>query len=86
MGALQVAKTHRLRVPQDLAIVGFSNEMFTTLTEPMLSSVDQRCEQMGKTAVQLLQKMLKSGPNRVGPPKPIVLKPKLLVRESSQRR
>ena len=85
VGALQVAKAHRLRVPQDLAIVGFSNEDFATLTEPMLSSVDQRCEQMGKTAVQLLQKMLKSGPNRLGPPKPIVLKPKLLVRESSQR-
>ena len=86
VGALQVAKAHHLRVPQDLAIVGFSNEDFATLTEPMLSSVDQRCEQMGKTAVQLLQKMLKSGPNRLGPPKPIVLKPKLLVRESSQRR
>ena len=86
VGALQAVKAQRLRCPQDVAIVGFSNEVFTTLTEPMLSSVDQRCEQMGKTAVQLLQKMLKSGPNRVGPPKPIVLKPKLLVRESSQRR
>ena len=86
VGALQVVKAQRLRVPEDVAIVGFSNEMFTSLTEPMLSSVDQRCEQMGKTAVQLLQKMLKSGPNRVGPPKPIVLKPKLLVRESSQKR
>ena len=85
VGALQVVKSHRLRVPQDVAIVGFSNEVFASLTEPMLSSVDQRCEQMGKTAVQLLQKMLKSGPGRVGPPKPIVLKPKLLVRESSQR-
>ena len=85
VGALQVAKAHHLRVPQDLAIIGFSNEAFASLTEPMLSSVDQRCEQMGKTAVQLLQKMLKSGPNRLGPPKPVVLKPKLLVRESSQR-
>ena len=86
VGAMQLAKAHRLRVPKDIAFIGFSNELFTTLTEPMLSSVDQRCEQMGKTAVQLLQKMLKSGPNRVGPPKPIVLKPKLLVRESSQRK
>ena len=85
VGALQVVKSHHLRVPQDVAIVGFSNEVFASLTEPMLSSVDQRCEQMGKTAVQLLQKMLKSGPGRVGPPKPIVLKPKLLVRESSSR-
>ena len=85
VGAMQLAKAHRLRVPKDIAFIGFSNELFTTLTEPKLSSLDQRCEQMGKTAVQLLQKMLKSGPNRVGPPKPIVLKPKLLVRESSQR-
>ena len=86
VGALQAVKAQRLRCPQDVAIVGFSNEVFTTLTEPMLSSVDQCCEQMGKTAVQLLQKMLKSGPNRVGPPKSIVLKPKLLVRGSSLRR
>ncbi len=86
IGAVQAAKGQRLRVPQDVAVVGFSNELFTTLTEPNLSSVDQRCEQMGKTAVQLLQKMLKSGPNRLGPPKPIVLKPKLLVRESSSRK
>lgn len=86
VGALQVAKAARLRVPQDVAIVGFSNEVFTQLTEPMLSSVDQRCETMGRTAVQLLQKMLKSGPKSAGPPRPIVLKPKLLVRESSSRR
>ena len=86
VGALQVVKAARLRVPQDVAIVGFSNEVFTQLTEPMLSTVDQRCETMGRTAVQLLQKMLKSGPKTMGPPRPIVLKPKLLVRESSSRR
>lgn len=86
VGALQVVKAAKLRVPQDVAIVGFSNEVFTSLTEPMLSSVDQRCETMGKTAVQLLQKMIKSGPKSAGPPRPIVLKPKLLVRESSSRR
>jgi LacI family transcriptional regulator len=86
VGALQVAKAHRLRVPQDLAIVGFSNETFTTLTEPTLSSVDQRCEQMGRTAVQLLQKLLKSNSRRLAPPRPVVLQPKLLVRGSSERR
>ena len=85
MGALQTAKAHRLRVPQDLAVVGFSNEAFSALTTPTLSSVDQRCEQMGRTAVQLLQKMLKGGANRPEP-RPIVLQPRLLVRESSQRR
>jgi len=85
VGALQVARTHRLRVPQDLAIVGFSNEAFGALTEPMLSTVDQRCEQMGRTAVQQLQKLLKGGPTHPEL-RPVVLKPKLLVRASSQRK
>ena len=86
VGAQQVAKSYRLRVPEDIAIVGFSNEPFTALTEPTLSSVDQGCEHMGKTAVRLLQKMIKNGPERQRAPANIVLKPRLLVRESSQRR
>jgi LacI family transcriptional regulator len=84
-GALQVLKKQRIRVPEDIALVGFSNEVFASLTEPRLSSVDQRCGQMGKTAVRLLQKMLAGNPQRQVAPPSIVLKPKLLVRESSLR-
>ena len=83
VGAMQVAKKHGLRIPGDLAITGFSNEVFTTLTEPTLTSVDQRCEQMGQTAVQLLHKMLTTGKGK-NPPRSVVLKPKVIVRESSQ--
>ena len=82
VGALQVVKKQGLRVPQDLAVAGFSNEVFTALTEPTLTTVDQRCEQMGLTAVQLLQKML-PGSKSKNPPRSIVLKPRLIVRESS---
>ncbi|QHJ07008.1 LacI family DNA-binding transcriptional regulator [Hymenobacter busanensis] len=84
VGAMQVAKERRLRVPDDVAIVGFSNEVFTSLTEPMLSSVDQRCERMGKTAVQLLQGLLDT--RKLRGSRQIMLKPELLVRESSLRR
>ncbi|GAA4376121.1 LacI family DNA-binding transcriptional regulator [Hymenobacter koreensis] len=86
VGAMQTVKAHGLRVPHDMAIAGFSNEVFTTLTEPMLTSVDQHCEQMGKTAVRLLQKMLKSPAENHETPPPIILKPDLLVRESSMRK
>ncbi|RZL00916.1 MAG: LacI family transcriptional regulator, partial [Hymenobacter sp.] len=47
LGALQVLKSEGIRIPQDIALVGFSNEGFTTITEPQLTSVDQRCEEMG---------------------------------------
>ena len=84
--AVQVAKARGLRIPQDLAVAGFSNEAFTTLTEPMLTSVDQGCETMGISAVRLLQKMLGGNPDRMAQPRNVVLKPRLLVRGSSQRR
>jgi LacI family transcriptional regulator len=85
-GAMQVIKAHGLRVPHDVAVAGFSNEAFATLTEPNLTSVDQGCETMGISAVRLLQKMLNPDPNRLMQTSNVVLKPRLLVRESSRRR
>ncbi|TGE22134.1 LacI family transcriptional regulator [Hymenobacter aquaticus] len=84
VGAMQVAKEQGLRVPDDIALVGFSNEAFTELTEPTLTSVDQRSEQMGRTAVRLLLKLL-NRPATASPLKPVVLEPKLIVRDSSVR-
>ncbi|MCB2406345.1 LacI family DNA-binding transcriptional regulator [Hymenobacter lucidus] len=84
VGAMQIVKRRGLRIPQDVALAGFSNELFDSLTEPMLTSVDQRCEEMGRTAVQLLLEMIHEGPQKVQP-RQVVLQPKLLVRESSQR-
>jgi LacI family transcriptional regulator len=87
VGALQVLKKQGRRVPEDVALVGFSNEAFTELTEPQLSSVDQCCGQMGQTAVRSLLQMIQHESKRsAAAPHHIVLKPKLLVRESSRRR
>ena len=85
VGALQVLKKHKRRVPQDVALVGFSNEAFTELTEPQLSSGDQCCGQMGQAAVRLLLQMIQRDARRPVAAASIVLKPKLLVRESSKR-
>jgi LacI family transcriptional regulator len=80
-GALEVLQDKGLRVPQDVALACFSNEPFTTMTQPSLTAVDQRAEQMGETAVRLLLQLLKRGPGYTPPH--IVLKPELLVRNSS---
>ena len=85
-GAMQVVKAHGLRVPYDVAVAGFSNEAFATLTEPNLTSVDQGCETMGISAVRLFQKILNPNPDRLAQPRNVLLKPRLIVRESSQRR
>jgi LacI family transcriptional regulator len=81
-GALTVLEAQGIRVPDDMALVGFSNEPFTTMVKPQLTSVDQRGRQMGETAVQLFLQLLKRTDTYVG--QRIVLKPKLIVRDSSR--
>ncbi len=84
VGALQVLKKRGLRVPDDVALAGFSNEMFTAFTEPLLTTVDQRCEQMGQAAVRLLLEILAEKRLNVSPRR-VLLQPDLLVRASSLR-
>jgi len=82
-GALQVLEAAGLRVPEDVALAGFSNEPFTTMIKPQLTSVDQRAQQMGETAVQLLLQVMKRTEGYMG--QRIVLKPKVIIRDSSKR-
>jgi len=82
MGAMQVIKARKLRVPADIALTGFSNEMFTSFTEPMLTTIDQRCEQMGQSAVRLFLELREEQAGQFSPRR-IMLQPDLLVRGSS---
>lgn len=84
VGALQLLKSRHIQVPRDMAISGFSNETFTALTEPMITSVDQHCEQMGQSAVELFLQILKEKNNNFSPRR-IVLQPNLVVRNSTMR-
>ena len=84
VGALQVLRQRGLRVPADVALAGFSNELFSSFLEPMLTTVDQRCEQMGQAAVRLLLEILGEKRQNVSPRR-VLLQPDLLVRASSLR-
>jgi LacI family transcriptional regulator len=82
LGALQALKSQGIRVPQDIALAGFSNEGFTAITEPRLTSVDQRCEEMGEAAVRLFLE-LAAAPEALFMQRQVVLQPELFIRESS---
>ncbi len=53
MGILAEAWRSDIRVPEDLAVIGFDNLPFSELTAPPLTTVTQPTEQMGHTAVAL---------------------------------
>ena len=83
-GAMLHLKERGLRIPQDVALAGFSNAGFTMLTAPPLTTVDQCSYQLGCLAVQQLLKLVQPGTS-LAPLAPVLLSPQLLVRASSQR-
>jgi LacI family transcriptional regulator len=52
-GILKVAASRKIRVPDQIGIVGFSNETFTEMISPALSSVDQKSRKLGKDAANI---------------------------------
>lgn len=85
MGALQVLKEQGKRVPEDVAIVGFSNEPFTSFSEPALSTVDQHATRIGNAAAEIFLEEISADKQKFIPQK-IVLKPELVIRQSSLRK
>lgn len=87
LGALGTA--HRLgrRIPQDLAIVGFDNIPESACFWPPLTTVYQHLVDVGRIAVQTLQKMIEARrQNKAFVETPItMIEPELIVRASSSQ-
>ncbi|RZM07496.1 MAG: LacI family transcriptional regulator [Pedobacter sp.] len=52
LGAMKAAESLGLKVPDQLGIVGFSNEEFTSLITPSITSIDQNSKQLGAEAAR----------------------------------
>ncbi len=83
IGAMLAIKKKGLRMPQDIGLVGFNNEPVTSLVTPSISSVDMPSFELGKVAAKLFIETMHNKENMDLEEK--VLKPKLIIRESSQK-
>jgi LacI family transcriptional regulator len=70
-----------VRIPDDVALVGFSDTPVAALIEPALTTVYQPAFDMGRTAVSLLLRQFEEGADFV--PETVVLETELRVRGSS---
>ena len=82
LGAFVVLKERGIRIPEDIALAGFSNNPLSSLLEPPLTTVDQFSYNIGKRAAQLLLEQIDKGPENV-PPVIQVEKTKLIIRKST---
>lgn len=77
-------KEKGIKVPEDIAIVGFSNEPFSEVVTPSISTVKQPGFMIGQKAAQLLiQQILHN--NEAPDYKTIVMPTELIIRDSSRR-
>jgi len=60
VGALKVLREAGLRVPEDVAVVGFDDIPLASMVEPPLTTVRQPIEQLGSMAVELLISLLEN--------------------------
>ena len=81
--ALEYCKLNNLKVPQDVALTGFSDEPFSSVVTPSLSTVKQPGYQMGYQAAQKIIHRIENS-NLTIPFEKIVLPTQLIIRDSSR--
>ena len=81
-GTFQTVLDSGLRVPEDIAIVGFDEAPWISLVRPRITVIAQPTLEIGRMATTMLLERI-SNPNT--PAREVILKGKLLVGESSMR-
>ena len=82
IGVIQALQEKGYHIPDDIAVAGYSNEPFAALISPKLTTVEQFSEEMGRATARLLLDQIESNSEEQVPRK-IILKPRLIIRESS---
>jgi len=79
------AKKKGIKIPDELGVVGFSNDPMAAVIEPSLTTVEQPVADMGRAAMRILLDTIKKGVNDFVPVRQS-LQTSLIVRQSSVRK
>jgi LacI family repressor for deo operon, udp, cdd, tsx, nupC, and nupG len=81
MGVIHTARRRKIRIPDDLSVVGVDDIRYARYTDPPLTTVAQPMRQMGENAVRVLLDLLNN--RDPSPPDQVVLPHTLVVRAST---
>jgi len=85
LGAMQAVKKQGFTIPEDIAIIGFSDWQLSALVDPPLSSIAQSGFQIGKASTEILLDQIESGKKQF-PSIHKVLQPEVISRASSLKK
>ncbi|MEP7238785.1 MAG: LacI family DNA-binding transcriptional regulator [Ferruginibacter sp.] len=82
---MQTLKEHGVKIPQDIAVVGFNNDAICKLIEPQLTTIQYPGKDMGEIAARNLINHLK-GLSNIKKTNTIVVHSELIIRKSSLKK
>ncbi|MGB3006442.1 MAG: LacI family DNA-binding transcriptional regulator [Chitinophagaceae bacterium] len=80
LGILKAVKEEGIKIPEDLSLVSFDEQLYSDLLFTPLSTVSHMNDNFGDLSIQMLLKQMVKG--KKAKPKDVVLKSKLIIRES----
>jgi LacI family transcriptional regulator len=83
LGAMRAILDAGLRIPEDIAVVGCGNVLYSDFLRVPLTSIDQDSSAIGRHAAELALSMV--GAQGPGRPRTELVSPRLVVRASTQR-
>jgi len=78
----KAVRARGMRVPDDLAIVGYDNIDIARAAEPEITTVDQRLDEVAPRMLEMLLALVE-GSTASSRPQAVTIKPRLVVREST---
>lgn len=82
-GVISALKERRINIPDEVSVVGFTDEPFSSLIEPSLTTVSQPTYEIGRATASLFLKQVNCGDQFQ--PETYVLKTELKVRNSTRK-
>lgn len=82
IGVLKALNTKNIKIPQEVAVIGFDNIDFSAVTEPSLTTVSQPGYELGAESVKSLVRKITGENNE---PEKIILDHELIVRETTNK-
>jgi LacI family transcriptional regulator len=82
-GVLKVLKQMRFRIPEDVSVIGFTDGLVATVTDPPLTTVSQHGFTLGKKAMEMLLKRIDALEEDF-PARTEVIPTELVIRETTR--
>ena len=84
IGAISYLNEKKIKIPDEVAVFGFSNWFMSSVITPKLSTLDQNAYEMGKCTAEILFEEIEAKFNKkIIKPRKVVIDTKMMIREST---